>query len=181
MTHNNCGHDEESEAYLLCQAVQVVRDVCTVGRAARQRAGVKIRVPMRTAYITVPHPADANYLFLFQDDVRSELNVEKVEVDVAGEVSVDFSWVLTPDLEIKWLVRELIHFIQSKRRNMGYEVGDVANLQLWAEDPLYTVLRRQRKTIEEETQSHISVAIMDDGESALLCKYRIRVEAGRER
>ena len=91
------------------------------------------------------------------------------------EISVDFSWVITPDLKEEWLVRELIHFIQSKRRGLGCEIGAVVDLRLLAEEPLYTILLQHRTEIEEETQSHISVVAIGDEDTDLLCKYRISV------
>jgi isoleucyl-tRNA synthetase len=72
----------------LVQATRLVMRVVGLGRAARGKAGVKVRQPLSALVVMPRHPAEAAPLGRLLGQVREELNVKDVQVlDAAGAVS----------------------------------------------------------------------------------------------
>ncbi len=55
--------------------MDLVRRIVSVGHAARQKAGTKVRTPVRSASVHLPAAADATVLSEFADVIREELNL----------------------------------------------------------------------------------------------------------
>ena len=69
----------------LSEATRLVMRVVSLGRAARNKAGVKVRQPLSTLLVKVRFPAEERLLDPLLDQVRDELNVGGVRIlDAAG-------------------------------------------------------------------------------------------------
>jgi isoleucyl-tRNA synthetase len=114
--------------------------VCSMGRAARAKAQLKVRQPLETVYVGVTTEAEGRALERIALLVLDELNVkqllyESVE-NVGGLASSGFSVIsetgnnvaistnITLELEAEGIAREVVHRLQTMRRNAGYEIAD---------------------------------------------------------
>ncbi|MBI1734679.1 MAG: isoleucine--tRNA ligase [Candidatus Rokubacteria bacterium] len=121
--------------------VAFVRRALSVGLAARNAAGVKVRQPLGRAVVIAPAGMH-RWLAEFEADVRDELNVEAVELHESapaldptvfataqdGDVTVALDTRLTPALRRQGLVRHLVHQVQMLRKDAGLSVADRIHL-----------------------------------------------------
>lgn len=105
--------------------MDTVRDYVNQGLGLRARAGLKVRQPL--ASVTVPEMGGA---IDFEGILTDELNVKSVIV--GAEVAIDEA--ITPELKREGLMREVIRFVQSARKNTGLNIDDRINLSLVTED-----------------------------------------------
>ena len=114
--------------------------VCSMGRAARSKAGIKVRQPLEFVYVGVTSDWEKRALERVMPLILDELNVkdlkyESVEKVVGLEVagysavsetgnSVAVSTYITIELEAEGNAREIVHRLQTMRRSAGYEIAD---------------------------------------------------------
>lgn len=79
--HDPDDHPTEEERDL-CRHMDVVRSLCHLGRAARQKAGIKQRQPLSKAYLKVLSADEVMAVWRFRDLILDELNVKQLEVVV---------------------------------------------------------------------------------------------------
>ena len=123
--------------------MDTVRDYVNQGLGLRARAGLKVRQPL--ASVAVPTMGEA---IDFESILLDELNVKSV---LAGEeVAIDEA--ITPELKREGLMREVIRFVQSARKNAGLNVDDRINLSLVTEgEELAAAIDEHHDTIYAET------------------------------
>ena len=112
---------------------QLAMKVCSLGRAARSQANVKVRQPLAQALVKVNSTRDRDGLVRLTPQILEELNVktlaftDKVEelnmpefcVGTEGEVSVAIPKEVTPELAEEGLAREIVHRLQTMRKTAG--------------------------------------------------------------
>ena len=114
--------------------------VCSMGRAARSKAGIKIRQPLETLYVGVASDFEARSLERVAPLILDELNIKELKTDtlekVAGMEVANFSVVseagscvavstyITVELQAEGIAREIVHRLQTMRRTAGYEIAD---------------------------------------------------------
>ncbi len=77
-------------------AVRLAMKLSSVGRAARSKAGIKVRQPLGAAHMVLPAQSDREALPLIEDQLRDELNVKQI---VGEETDASFvSFVVKPNL-----------------------------------------------------------------------------------
>ncbi len=123
----------------LMEATRLAMRLSSLGRAARAKAGIKVRQPLPRAMVRLRSPSEEAALAMTRLQVLDELNVkELVPVLQDGElresaglaimeeggylVAMDTS--ITPQLAMEGLARELVHRIQNLRRDAGFELTD---------------------------------------------------------
>ncbi len=138
----------------LMEATRLAMKVSSMGRAARSKAGLKVRQPLASVLVKVRDPAEEGYIRQVSPQVLEELNIKDIQVisddtplvqqvlEQAGEetetiVSVDSYTVsieggymvavdgaITPELAEEGLAREVVHRIQGMRRSANFDVTD---------------------------------------------------------
>jgi len=91
------------------------REIVALGLAERARAGIRVRQPLNTLYVS---NADYSVIGDVLDVVAEELNVKNVVVDrklVKGSVTLDTE--ITPELKEAGFIRELIRNINDMRKD----------------------------------------------------------------
>jgi isoleucyl-tRNA synthetase len=114
--------------------------VCSLGRAARSKAGIKVRQPLETLYVGVASDQEKRALEKVRLLVLEELNVKELRYDTVENVAglggsgysvvseaannVAISTYITVELEAEGMAREIVHRLQTMRRTAGYEIAD---------------------------------------------------------
>jgi isoleucyl-tRNA synthetase len=114
--------------------------ICSLGRAARSKAGIKVRQPLQDVYVGVSSDWEKRALERATPLILEELNVKELYYDsmekVAGKEdsgyvvvreannNVAISTVITMELEAEGMAREIVHRVQNMRRSAGYEIAD---------------------------------------------------------
>jgi len=116
--------------------MELAMNLSSLGRAARAKAGIKVRQPLSKVVITLSMDVDGQGVAALSDHIRDELNVKDVEfADVTpqddGYVSasdernvVAVMTVLSPELVAEGLARELVRRLQMMRRSANFEISD---------------------------------------------------------
>ncbi len=133
------GHINE----LVMNDMELVRDYVNQGLSLRARAGLKVRQPL--AHVTVP---TLGTTFDFTPILVDELNVKAVR---QGE-AVELDEHITPELKREGLMREVIRFVQSARKQAGLNVDDRIALSVLTDDTsITTAIAEHADTIKAET------------------------------
>jgi isoleucyl-tRNA synthetase len=127
--------------------------VCSMGRAARSKAGVKVRQPLETAYVGVASDYETHAMERIAPLILEELNVKELKTDtvekVSGMEAANFSVVseggssvavstyITVELQAEGIAREVVHRLQTMRRTAGYEIAD--RIMMYYEGDAYFV------------------------------------------
>jgi isoleucyl-tRNA synthetase len=114
--------------------------VCSMGRAARSKANIKVRQPLETVYIGVSSDWEKKAMERLAALVLEELNVKGMDYETVekvanldmkgftsvseGKNSVAISTEITMELEAEGFAREIVHRVQTMRRTAGYEIAD---------------------------------------------------------
>ncbi len=135
--------DESKIDSQLSEANKLAMKVSSLGRAARSKAGIKVRQPLSVNYIGVG--TDREKRALENDSIMrmvlDELNVKSVEVKsfaeveelegrenyvvvAEGNINSAIFTELTPELEAEGMAREIVHRLQTMRRSAGFDIAD---------------------------------------------------------
>ena len=146
--------DESLVDNRLMEATRLAMRIASMGRAARSKAGLKVRQPLANVFVMVRVPAEEGYIGQVRPQVLEELNIKNIQVIEDGAplvqqaveqadgqtetiVSVDNYTVsleggymvavdgaITPELAEEGLAREVVHRIQGLRRTAKFDVTD---------------------------------------------------------
>lgn len=131
------------------------RQAVEAGLAARDAARLKVRQPLASIALPGdPLPDDIAAI------VRDELNVKNVTFG-APEVSLDT--VITEELKLEGLAREVVRAIQDRRKKLGLNVEDRIETRYDADGMLVRALERHADYIKSETLSVTLKSGRDDG------------------
>jgi isoleucyl-tRNA synthetase len=146
---------------------RLVMRVASLGRNARAKAGVKVRQPLSTVVVAPRAQAEAEALRPLEAQVLEELNVKKLEVvtDKAalqgpglavaeeGGYTVALDTTITPDLADEGLAREIVHRLQTMRKNAGFDIADYITTHYQGDANITRVLRQFEGYVRQETLS----------------------------
>ncbi len=135
--------DESKIDTELSEANKLAMKVSSLGRAARSKAGIKVRQPLSVNYIGVGTDREKRALEneSIMQMVLEELNVKSVEIKslkeieeldgkenyvvvVEGNVNSAIYTELTYELEAEGMAREIVHRLQTMRRSAGFDIAD---------------------------------------------------------
>jgi len=131
------------------------RQAVEAGLAARDAARLKVRQPL--ASIALPGdllPEDIAAI------VRDELNVKSLTF---GADRVELDTVITEELKLEGLAREVVRIIQDRRKKLGLNVEDRIDTRYDADGLLVRALQRHGDYIKSETLSVTFAPGRDDG------------------
>jgi isoleucyl-tRNA synthetase len=165
----------------LMAETRTVMRVVSLGRAARSKAGIKVRQPLATAYAFARDAQEVAGLNRLEPQVLDELNVKRLEVidtsqAFAGRNAVEhpkdllallpegaalaeddagyavgLDTRLTPELADEGLARELVHRIQNMRKAAGFEISDRIIIYHDDSERLRYLLAAHGPYVQEET------------------------------
>jgi isoleucyl-tRNA synthetase len=131
------------------------RQAVEAGLAARDAARLRVRQPLAgIALPGDPLPDDITAI------VRDELNVKSVSF---GAPDVQLDTVITEDLKLEGLAREIVRRIQDRRKRLGFNVEDRIDTRYDADGMLVRALQRHADYIKSETLSVTLEPGRDDG------------------
>ena len=167
----------------IMDATRMASRVSSMGRAARSKAGLKVRQPLASVVVRTRTPDEAKYLDWVSEQILEELNIKTLRADggeqdlylqaqsAAGDdgdavVSVNgYSAALeagymvavdsniTPELADEGLARELVHRIQNLRKGARFEITDHIVTYYQGPDDVARVMTAHRDYITQETLS----------------------------
>jgi len=156
----------------LAQDTRLAMTVASLGRAARSSAGIKVRQPLARVIVKVRSKAEREGLERVKPQVLEELNVKdigfvegddpvlthladerKVEIAEEGGFSVAMATEITPELADEGLARELVHRLQTMRKEAGFDIADYINTHYQAGPALKRVINGFAPYIKQETLS----------------------------
>jgi len=131
--------------------MMLARQAITEGLALRAETKIKVRQPLASATITLPHKLNAQLL----DVAAEELNVKAVHLETGDELAVTLDTELTPELRAEGMMRDTVRLIQNARKESGLSVEDRIVLSLNTDShELMAVIADHAETIKAETLSN---------------------------
>jgi len=142
--------------------------VSSLGRAARSKAGIKVRQPLASVVIKTRSKSERQGLESLAPQVLEELNVKALafaepEADLAtqpgycvaeeGGYAVAVPTAIPPELVDEGIAREIVHRLQTMRRSAGFEIADYIITYYQAEPPLQKAIENLSAYIQQETLS----------------------------
>ncbi|MBI2849642.1 MAG: isoleucine--tRNA ligase [Chloroflexi bacterium] len=156
----------------LTEANRTAMKVSSLGRAARSKAGIKVRQPLQVCYF------DTSFRRALESEairqaVLDELNVKEIRFEtperlaelaektgcvvddkIAPSTAIDAT--LTAELEAEGMAREIVHRIQGMRRSADFEIADHIITYYEGDDYVRQVMKNTAlaEYISLETLSH---------------------------
>ncbi|MFC1941951.1 isoleucine--tRNA ligase [Chloroflexota bacterium] len=171
--------DETRIDKALADAHRLAMKVSSMGRAARSKAGIKVRQPLQTNYIGVSSEGEKLALKMVEPLIMEELNVKEVEYDTVENVATlegkgyaivtegasnsAISTIITPHLEAEGMARELVHGLQTMRRAAGFDIAD--HIIAYYEEDAYMiqVISSFSEYIKQETLARELIGEIPEG------------------
>jgi isoleucyl-tRNA synthetase len=117
--------------------MELVMSLASLGRAARSKAGIKVRQPLSIAFVVVADSGERDAIAALSEHLRDELNVKDVAVvaqlpEMSGGLaaatderySVAVATDLSEELAGEGVARELVRRLQMMRRAADFEISD---------------------------------------------------------
>ena len=172
----------------LMDATRLAMRVSSMGRAARSKAGLKVRQPLAAVAVRTRTPAEWQYLEQVRPQILEELNIKELQPMDAGQqiyaaalaaagdagdtvisvsgysVSLEAGYMvavdagITPELADEGLARELAHRIQNLRKGARFEITDRIVTYYHGPDDLARVMAAHGDYIRQETLSDAIIA-----------------------
>jgi isoleucyl-tRNA synthetase len=153
--------------------VELAMKISSLGRAARAKAGIKVRQPLDKALVGVETEGEKRALENLATEVMEELNVKQLVILSKAKEQGEFPlnipdykvtndaryWVaistaLTPELIAEGLSRELVRHLQNMRRNAMFDITDHIITYYQTKEPtIKQVINTFADYIKQETLS----------------------------
>jgi len=147
--------------------IRLAIKLSSLGRAARSRAQVKVRQPLAKVQVKLLSGSERASLGRVKSQVLDELNVKDIEVieDISeaesagfviesdGGYSVTVNPEICPELLKEGLAREIVHRLQTMRKEAGFEISDHIATYYEGGEYVEQVMRDYADYIKHETLS----------------------------
>jgi isoleucyl-tRNA synthetase len=153
--------------------VELAMKISSLGRAARAKAGIKVRQPLGKAMVNVGTEGEKRALESLATEVMEEINVKQLVVLSESKEREEFPlnmpdysvandaryWVainteLPPELIAEGVSRELVRHLQNMRRNAKFDITDHIITYYQIEEPfIKQVINAFADYIKQETLS----------------------------
>jgi len=163
----------------LTEDTHLAMKISSLGRAARSKAGIKVRQPLAKVIVKVGSKRDREALMRLAAQVVEELNVQSLEIvcgtsrDVIigvpraeafvsayppvivseGDHKVTISRDSPPDLQAEGVAREVVRRLQTMRRSAGFDIADHITTYYQGDDYIKQVMADFADYIKQETLS----------------------------
>ncbi len=159
----------EADKNAIDENLMVITDkamrICSLGRAARAKAGIKIRQPLSKIIVKIQSSSEKERLLNMAPQILEELNVKEIEfVDKEfqsenaaftcandGDCWIALSISISPDLLAEGIAREIVRRLQTMRRSAGLEITDHINVYFQAETNIQQTIQKFAEYIKQET------------------------------
>ncbi len=149
----------------LVEATNLVMTICSLGRAARAKANIKVRQPLAKAIVKLRSEGEKKSLEKLTYQIVDELNVKEVDfqavqevterpgyvIALEGDYGVSVATELSPELEAEGIARELVRRLQTMRRSSGLDITDHIVTYYQGGDSLRRVMSQFADYIKQET------------------------------
>jgi len=139
----------------------------SLGRAARSKAGIKVRQPLAMAMVSLTTKSENQSLERIEAQIIDELNIKELktvdnesELESAGyTVSLEAGYgvaiatEITPELAAEGLARDIVHRLQTMRRSAGFDIADHITTYYQGGDYIKQVMDAFGEYIRRETLS----------------------------
>lgn len=160
----------EVNASLLLE-METVRELVTLGQAARVESGIKVRQPLGMIEVISDKKEDNKKEIepWMAELLKEELNVKEVkdvskfsgtkgwavQKNTGGNLQVALDTNITKELEREGLLRELSRMIQSARKKKGFMLGDTVSVKISTESKrIKEVLQIMEKELKEAVSAN---------------------------
>ena len=150
----------------LADDVRLALKICSLGRAARSEAAIKVRQPLAIALVGLSGGKEKDNLERVKPQILEELNVKDVEavsveelakpeykVVSEGGYSVGVPIEIPAALKAEGMAREITHRMQGMRRAAGFDIADYIITYFQGDDYIRQVMQDFTGYIKQETLS----------------------------
>jgi len=156
----------------LMEDTRLVMRIASLGRNARSKAGIKVRQPLQQVLVKPRFPAESQALERLAPQILDELNAKELtlvvdEADLQredtalaaeGGYAIALVTTVTPDLADEGLARELVHRLQTMRKNAGFDIADRIVTYYQGSEELCRIMETHSDYVRQETLSRELVA-----------------------
>jgi len=156
----------------LSEDIKLAMKLSSLGRAARSKAGIKVRQPLAANYVSLNSPSEKISLERIKADVMEELNIKDLKVmddlSVLGDnyiiieesgQSIAVPTEISPDLLAEGLAREIVHRLQNMRRSAGFDIANHIATYYQGDEYVRQVINDFADYIKQDT---LSLELTDD-------------------
>jgi len=137
----------------------MVRKTAELGLAERDKAGIKVRQALNQIKIT-----NCELKEEYTELLKDELNVKNVAAEKGeGEMSVILDTVITEDLKLEGLKREIVRLVNNMRKNAGLTIKDRIVLNWQSESKL---VKKVFSDMAEELKKDTLSGEIEEGEAS---------------
>ena len=158
----------------LNRSVELAMRISSLGRAARAKAGIKVRQPLSKMVVEVESKEEERALDKLTSDILAEVNVKEIVIlspikeeisqelcgnmpgySIAGDAKcrVTLNIELTPELVGEGVSREIVRRLQNMRRAAGFDVTDHISTYYQTGEQVKQIMTDFADYIEQETLS----------------------------
>jgi isoleucyl-tRNA synthetase len=161
--------------------------LASLGRAARSKAGIKVRQPLAKVLVGLASKNEIQSLERIKAQVLDELNIkdaiivenvlelESTEYEVSSEagytVAVDTN--ITPELAAEGLARDIVHRLQNMRRSADFNITDHIDTYYQGGKDIRQVIEKFGEYIKRETLSLVLTEGIPNKKAIISEKYRL--------
>ena len=121
--------------------MNALRTAVNDGLSKRASEGIKVRQPLASVKLinTISQDTPAEVAQFLIDITKDELNVKSVETvtdpeSESAQPSVVYDLTITPELKREGLMREIVRYVQSARKQAGLQIDDRIVLSISSDD-----------------------------------------------
>jgi len=165
--------------------VKLAMRITSLGRAARAKAGIKVRQPLAKIIVKM-ESGEEEALDKLATEIEEEINVKEMEfsseelsldmpgysIASDGRYTVALSTELTPELAAAGISREVVRRLQNMRRAANFDVADYIITYYQTGEPIKRAIADFGDYIKQETLSRELIADFPPN-GAYTEKYRI--------
>ncbi|MBI2590025.1 isoleucine--tRNA ligase [Candidatus Berkelbacteria bacterium] len=150
-----------------------IRQAVSLGLEKRSALNLRVRQPLSSAKIMgLPFKLNEHYAEL----MRAELNVQNLEWHTGEKLTVELNPLLTDELRVEGLTRDLIHAIQILRKNAQLKPNEQVLIAIHGVGDQFLDMKQKQTQIEQATHVRIEWRASSSQYSTTVDKLTIMLE-----